>query len=452
MNTLYVIEDKNKVIGQKENKEDNIYVLDMGNNQVYHYTDERLVSLDYKIAQTRVNLGKEFRTSYEAMLIVKELLNYIQVDHVKFYCSYLNAYFIIQYILYSGRVNNKVQIVDKECYRKKIRENIYKLPYYWMQNIEDECVQLFKVKKTGYYGEQLPLLSIIITYYNLGEYICEALESIQKCNYTNYEIIIVNDGSTDEASIETLNKIPRDTRMQIINQENKGLSAARNTGAVMAQGKYITFLDADDTIDINYYTQCIKVLEEHQQVDIVYSWVKFFEGKDEIWPTFNLRLPYLLLSNMAAAFYVVRKEKFMSFGLNKEEMKQGMEDYDSLINMCKNGCKGVSIPEALSNYRYRFNSMSKSFNPNSVIKIYNEIVDAHNEVYQQYSTEVIKLMNTNGPGYLWNNPTLEYPSVALNVNEDVNDVKYLLLRLLNTKVGKVAIKLLKIYKIKKEIR
>ncbi|MEG0848061.1 MAG: hypothetical protein RSF92_12980, partial [Niameybacter sp.] len=98
MNTLYVIEDKNKVIGQKENKEDNIYVLDMGNNQVYHYTDERLVSLDYKIAQTRVNLGKEFRTSYEAMLIVKELLNYIQVDHVKFYCSYLNAYFIIQYI------------------------------------------------------------------------------------------------------------------------------------------------------------------------------------------------------------------------------------------------------------------------------------------------------------------------------------------------------------------
>lgn len=448
MNILYVLEYSNKEIEKK----DNIYILDINNAKIYHYINKEKIELKCQIKHMDIKLGESFLKGYRAMLVLKEILSLIEINRVELYCSYLNAYFIVQYLLYSGCINKQVEIINKECYRNRIEENIYKFPYYWINILEEECLQLLEIKKVGYSCKEYPLLSIIITYYNLGEYIKETLESIEKCNYPNYEIIIVNDGSTDESSLKVLTEIARDRKIKIINQENKGLSAARNTGALMAEGEYITFLDADDMIDINYYTQCIHVLTEHQEIDLVYSWVEFFEGKDEVWPTFNLRFPYLLLSNMAAAFYVVKRGKFIQFGLNKEEMKQGMEDYDSLISMYKNGCKGVAIPEPLSKYRYRFNSMSKGFKPDIVVSIYNQIVDGHKELYQQYSEELIKLVNTNGPGYLWNNPTLNYPSVALNVNEDINDVKYLLLKLLNTRIGKLGIKILKRYKMNKEIR
>jgi glycogen(starch) synthase len=68
------------------------------------------------------------------------------------------------------------------------------------------------------------------------------------------------------------------------------------------------------------------------------------------------------------------------------------------------------------------------------------------QAYKEYSIEIIKLINANGPGYLWNNPSLNYPSVALNPNEDIHDIKYVLIRFLNTHIGRIAIKILKYYK------
>ena len=88
-------------------------------------------------------------------------------------------------------------------------------------------------------------------------------------------------------------------------------------------------------------------------------------------------------------------------------------------------------------------SMSKAFNPGVVINIYNQIVEQNMQAYKEYSIEIIKLMNANGPGYLWNNPSLNYPSVVLNA---IHDIKYILIRLLNTHIGRIAIKILKCYK------
>ncbi len=96
------------------------------------------------------------------------------------------------------------------------------------------------------------MISIIIAVYNVEDYIGKCIKSILCQTYSNFEIIIVNDGSTDK-SLEICTKYAEnESRIHIVNQENKGVSSARNKGLKMAKGDYICFIDGDDYIDVDY--------------------------------------------------------------------------------------------------------------------------------------------------------------------------------------------------------
>ncbi len=97
----------------------------------------------------------------------------------------------------------------------------------------------------------MPLISVIVPAYNVGLYIERCVESLLAQTYGNYELIIVNDGSTDN-TWEILQKYKNESRINLITQENGGLSAARNTGISAATGSYLTFVDSDDWVDENY--------------------------------------------------------------------------------------------------------------------------------------------------------------------------------------------------------
>src|SRR6185437_7308560 len=90
----------------------------------------------------------------------------------------------------------------------------------------------------------LPLVSVIIPTYNCVNYISRAIHSVLFQTYPNIEIIVVNDGSTDDTS--KLLDILFSNKITVINQVNKGVAAARNAGIKVAKGKYIAMLDADD--------------------------------------------------------------------------------------------------------------------------------------------------------------------------------------------------------------
>ncbi|MBQ8256263.1 MAG: glycosyltransferase, partial [Alphaproteobacteria bacterium] len=96
-------------------------------------------------------------------------------------------------------------------------------------------------------------LSVIIPVYNVAEYLAECLTSVCNQTLTDIEIICVNDGSTDNSGDILQDFAKQDTRIQIINQENAGLSAARNSGLNYSTGEYITVLDSDDWIALDYY-------------------------------------------------------------------------------------------------------------------------------------------------------------------------------------------------------
>lgn len=115
-----------------------------------------------------------------------------------------------------------------------------------------------------------PEISVIIPVYNAGEYLEDCLKSISNQVFCDFEILVINDGSTDD-SLKILKKYQqKESRLKIFSQENKGVSVARNFGIEKSQGNYITFVDADDwlhpeTIE-NYYKICIK-----EDTDIVIS-------------------------------------------------------------------------------------------------------------------------------------------------------------------------------------
>ena len=99
-------------------------------------------------------------------------------------------------------------------------------------------------------------ISIIIPIYNAEKYLEECLDSIKQQSYKNYEVIMINDGSTDRSE-SICRKFLEDDRFQIVNQKNKGVAISRNVGLTMAKGEYILFVDSDDWLDNNMLNELI---------------------------------------------------------------------------------------------------------------------------------------------------------------------------------------------------
>ena len=111
------------------------------------------------------------------------------------------------------------------------------------------------------------MISVIIPVYNVENYLEECLKSVQNQTYTNIEVLLVNDGSTDNSKQICERYCQEDSRFLLINQENQGLSAARNKGVEISTGEYIVFVDSDDSIKTNYLEKLMQYMAE--DVDIV---------------------------------------------------------------------------------------------------------------------------------------------------------------------------------------
>ncbi|EOS35260.1 hypothetical protein C808_05039 [Lachnospiraceae bacterium M18-1] len=116
---------------------------------------------------------------------------------------------------------------------------------------------------------EFPLISIIVPIFNVEKFIPECIESIQKQSYTNMQVILVDDGSTDSSGKICDKYASGDARIEVIHQQNKGLVAARKSGLKKAKGKYIGFVDGDDYIDSDMYQTLVREMEE-TKVDFVH--------------------------------------------------------------------------------------------------------------------------------------------------------------------------------------
>lgn len=140
-----------------------------------------------------------------------------------------------------------------------------------------------------------PKVTIIVPAYQVEEYIGKCLNSLAMQTFTNYEVIIIDDGSTDRTLMIARSYARTDCRFKIISQGNRGLSAARNIGLVNAKGKYIAFIDADDYIDRNMLQDIVKQIE-FKDSDIVIPIMNVFVDEK----TFSEKTTQLFLANKIA--------------------------------------------------------------------------------------------------------------------------------------------------------
>lgn len=115
------------------------------------------------------------------------------------------------------------------------------------------------------------MISVIVPVYNVEKYLEECLESIKRQTYTDIEVILVNDGSIDRSKEICERYCKKDSRFKLVNQENKGLSGARNRGMLESKGEFISFVDSDDVLKEDMLEQLMKQMTS-EDIDIVECW------------------------------------------------------------------------------------------------------------------------------------------------------------------------------------
>lgn len=127
-----------------------------------------------------------------------------------------------------------------------------------------------------------PLISIIVPVYNVENYLRKCLESIINQTYKNLEIILINDGSTDNSGKICDEYAGKDNRVKVIHNENRGVSHSRNCGLDIAKGEYILFIDSDDTVKNNYVFEMVKEVREKDYDLIVSNIIDIFDTDSSI--------------------------------------------------------------------------------------------------------------------------------------------------------------------------
>lgn len=263
-------------------------------------------------------------------------------------------------------------------------------------------------------------LTVVIPYYNMGQYIEECVGSVMASSYKDLRILIVNDGSSDPASIEKLKIFEGMEKIRVVHQKNQGLALTRNEGARQAAGTYLAFLDADDKVAPSYYEKTIAALKKNINVYFAGAWVQYFENSRRLWPTFTPQPPYLLVHNpVNSSGLVYKRAAFLQGGLNDKKTDYGLEDYESVVSMMHHGFNGVVIPEVLFQYRIRSGSMFRAISREKLLYSNKYILEKHAEYYTKFATQIVNLLNANGPGYLFDNPTLEVRINSRMIRENV---------------------------------
>ena len=152
----------------------------------------------------------------------------------------------------------------------------YRKDYLDNRDLYNEYVEfLEKIEKKITYPKEL--ISIIVPIYNVYPYLQLCLESIENQIYPHFEVLLINDGSRDNSKDICLEFVERDKRFKYIEQQNAGLSAARNTGILNATGEFITFIDGDDFVESNYLEELYHTALKNDSEIVVGSYKEFNE-------------------------------------------------------------------------------------------------------------------------------------------------------------------------------
>ncbi|MDP4286100.1 MAG: glycosyltransferase family A protein [Bacteroidota bacterium] len=239
-------------------------------------------------------------------------------------------------------------------------------------------------------------VSVIVPCYNYAHFLGEALDSVLAQTYSQWECIIVNDGSPDNTEEVALRYCEKDARFKYHYKENGGHSSARNLGIRRSSGKYILPLDPDDKIAEYFLEKAVIVLDKSSSVKIACFQTQLFGDLSQIikMPAYDLRS--LLIVNYLVNTCMFRRSDFEQTK-GYDETMLGFEDWNLWIDLLKNGGAVEELP--LTGYHYRKKEVSVF---NTFLKdrkrVYRDLLKLymnHIDIYEKYFPSPIQLIQEN---------------------------------------------------------
>lgn len=236
-----------------------------------------------------------------------------------------------------------------------------------------------------------PLISVIVPVYNVEKYLDKCLDSLVNQTYKNLEIILVNDGSTDNSSIICNNWSIKDNRIKVIDKANGGLSDARNVGIDNSNGEYIVFVDSDDWIDINFISSLYVQIDKYEADIAASTIVKSYDDHEETQPindekrvfTSEEAMDTLLSGRDFCAVAWNKLYKRNIIGSIRFPVGKIHEDEFFTYKVIANAKKLILVPEAIYYYRQRTGSIMQKWTPNHLdaLEAFKERMDFMNKYY-----------------------------------------------------------------------
>jgi len=219
-----------------------------------------------------------------------------------------------------------------------------------------------------YQSRDNPLVSVIMPAYNAAEYIAEAIESILIQNYRNFELVVVDDGSTDNT--RDIVASFKDDRIKYIYKENAGVASARNLAIKKSKGTFLINLDTDDTMMPDFIAQHLQEFEKHPEADLIYcddcligeddKPIRVIERPEYTYRELLIRDLFRCGFPLVPFRTCIRRSVFDKIGLFDEGLLVG-EDYDMMRRFVKQGLKAHHLKGALYLRRMTPNSLSRNF-------------------------------------------------------------------------------------------
>lgn len=229
---------------------------------------------------------------------------------------------------------------------------------------------------------------MLVPCFDDGAWIGEALASVRAQTVQDFEILVVDDGSTDPGTLSALAAIEAGGTT-VLRTPNRGLPAARNHAARHTSGTFLCALDADDRLAPTWFERGLEVLESRPDVAFVSHWLETFGDEHWTWTPASCDLPALLARNTVNGAALVRRTAFDATGGYDESMRHGCEDWDLWLRLVERGFNGAIVPEVLFFYRRRAGSMSRTMTTADRALPIEQLVSRHEAEYRAHLVDVL---------------------------------------------------------------
>lgn len=262
------------------------------------------------------------------------------------------------------------------------------------------------------------LVSVIIPCYNQGGFLTECVDSVLSQSYRNIEIIIVDDGSTDNTAIISKDLCSKDSRIFYEYKENGGLPSARNYGLSRAKGQFFLPLDSDDKLSPEYIERGVRVLNSNSTISLYNTNAIVFGNINQKWKLSYLGYKYILMGNTMLPTALYRTEDVRKIGGYDEFLRKGCEELEFFIRFLYQNDRIFHDDDYLFYYRkWGNNTMSTSAYSTNKKELFDYIYKKHIDKYVEYFGTPIEMLNS----YSWAERKL--PQLAKKIQQWCQTIK-----------------------------